>query len=58
MRLAITIPDEIAMDFTADKFADFFGRVRADIEDGTLCGNYENETLDALEEAFANAEEI
>lgn len=59
MKLAITIPNEIARDFRFDNFADFFGRVRADTErNGILCGNYEIEILDALEKAFANATEI
>lgn len=58
MRLAITIPNEVATDFILDNFEDFFGRVRADIENGVLCGNYELEILDALEQAFANADEI
>lgn len=55
MRLAITIPDEVATDLILDNFEDFFGRVRVDIENGILCGNYEIEILDALEQAFANA---
>lgn len=58
MRLAITIPEEIATDFISDNFADFFGRVRVDTENGILCGNYEIEILDALEKAFASAKEI
>lgn len=56
MKLMINIPKEFEQDFKNDKFNEFFGRVRADI-DGTVCGKYEFETLDMLENAFENADE-
>lgn len=58
MRIEIEIPKEFEADYTADKFADFLGRVRADIDYNGMCGNYERETADVLAEAFKNSRVI
>lgn len=55
MRIEIEIPEEFEKDYTTDKFADFLGRVRADIDYNGMCGNYERETADVLAEAFKNS---
>lgn len=55
MTITLNIPDEFAEDYTRDKFKEFFERVAADIKDGTCCGNYEQETCDMLEKAFAES---
>ena len=58
MRIEIEIPEEFEKDYTTDKFADFLGRVRADIDYNGICGNYERETADVLAEAFKNSRVI
>lgn len=55
MRIEIEIPEEFEKDYTTDKFAEFLGRVRADIDYNGICGNYERETADVLAEAFKNS---
>ena len=58
MKLVIEIPKEFEEDFKKDKFKECFGRVQVDLKyfkGETLCGNYEKETLDMLENAFQNA---
>lgn len=42
----INIPNYEFDNDIKDKFQDYFNRVKADIADGTLCGNYELETTD------------
>ena len=55
MKLMIEIPKEFEVDYGADKFNEFFGRVKADINEGVLCGRYEKETIEMLEKALKNA---
>lgn len=55
MRIEIEIPEEFEKDYTADKFADFLARVKADIDYNGMCGNYERETADVLAKAFKNS---
>ena len=52
MKLIIDIPTEFETDYNGDKFKDFFSRVQCDIENGTLCGNYEKETAEMFLKAF------
>lgn len=54
MKITIEIPDEFKKDFLSDRFRDFCGRVKVDMH--CLCGLYEKETIDMLENAFHNAE--
>lgn len=59
MNIMVKLPQEWEKEFKIDRFADFFGRVIADLncdEARTLVGNYEFETLSMLREAFANVE--
>lgn len=59
MNIMLKLPQEWEKEFKKDRFADFFGRVIADLncdEARTLVGNYEFETLSMLREAFANVE--
>lgn len=58
MKIEIEIPEEFEKDYTADKFADFLGRVRVDIDYNGMCGNYERETADVLAEALKNSRVI
>lgn len=53
MKILIDIPKAIEVDYNADRFADFFQRCLADM--GTCCGNYEQETADMMEKAFAES---
>lgn len=55
MKIEIEIPEEFEVDYTADKFAEFLDRVRADIDYNGICGNYEREIADVLAEAFKNS---
>lgn len=52
MKLIIDIPTEFECDYVGDKFKDFFSRLLCDIEKGTLCGHYENETAEMFLKAF------
>lgn len=54
MRIEIEIPKEFEADYIKDRFADFFGRVMADMDYNGMCGNYECETAEMLEKAFKN----
>lgn len=59
MNIMVKPPQEWEKEFKKDRFAEFFGRVIADLncdEARTLVGNYELETLNMLKEAFANVE--
>lgn len=61
MKILIEIPKEFERDFNEDKFKDFFERVRVDLDNNTgvnLCGNYEREIVDMMENTFQNATEI
>ena len=49
-------PHKTTVNFTQNKFKDFFERVMADMH--CVCDNYEKETAQALETAFANAVQI
>ena len=54
MKILIDIPKEFEVDYNANRFADFFQRCRADM--GTCCGNYEQETAEMMEKAFAKSQ--
>ena len=53
MKILIDIPKEFEVDYNADRFAEFFYRCLADM--GTCCGNYEQETAEMMEKAFAES---
>lgn len=53
MKILIDIPKEFEVDYNTDRFADFFQRCIADM--GTCCGNYEQETVEMMEKAFAES---
>ena len=53
MKILIDIPKEFEADYNADRFAEFFHRCFADM--GTCCGNYEYETEEMMEKAFAES---
>ena len=53
MKILIDIPKEFEVDYNTDRFADFFQRCIADM--GTCCGNYEQETAEMMEKAFAES---
>lgn len=53
MRILIDIPKEFEVDYNSNRFADFFQRCRADMD--TCCGNFEQETAEMMEKAFAES---
>lgn len=53
MKILIDIPEEFEVDYNTDRFAEFFHRCLADM--GTCCGNYEQETAEMMEKAFAES---
>ena len=53
MKILIDIPKEFEVDYNTDRFAEFFHRCFADM--GTCCGNYEQETAEMMEKAFAES---
>ena len=53
MKILIDIPKEFEVDYNTDRFAEFFQRCLADM--GTCCGNYEFETAEMMEKAFAES---
>ena len=54
MRITIDIPDEFISHWEKDRFEDSLMRLSADVH--LLAGNYEQETVKMLIEAFRNAE--
>lgn len=52
MKILLNIPNYEFNNDIADKFQDYFNRVKQDIADGTLCGNYELETTDMFLASF------
>lgn len=60
MKITIEIPKEFESDYTEDRFADYFNRVKADTRHDYshgMCGNYEAEITNMFIEAFSKAEE-
>lgn len=53
MKILIDIPKEFEVDYNTDRFAEFFQRCLADM--CTCCGNYEWETAEMMEKAFAES---
>ena len=53
MKILIDIPKEFEADYNTDRFAEFFHRCLADM--GRCCGNYEQETAEMMEKAFAES---
>ena len=53
MKILIDIPKEFEVDYNTDRFAEFFQRCLADMD--TCCGNYEHETAEMMEKAFAES---
>ena len=54
MKILIDMPPEFETDYVADRFAEFFDRVKADMS--ICCGEYEKEIADMLKKAFAESE--
>ena len=52
MKAIIEIPNYEFDDDVKDRFQDYFNRVKADIADGTVCGNYELETTEMFLASF------
>ena len=52
MKVIIEIPNYEFDDDVKDRFQDYFNRVKADIADGTVCGNYELETTEMFLASF------
>lgn len=59
MKITIEIPEEFEVDYRKDKFNDFFKRVEADIDYGSivLCGQWEQEIAEMFITAFRRSEE-
>ncbi len=58
MKLQIVIPKEFEVDFTTDKFEDFFSRLSTVDYTDSLVGKYEKETIGMFEKVFKNAKVI
>lgn len=58
MKILLEIPKEFESDYKGDTFKDFFSRVLCDIENGTLCGNYEKETAEMFLKAFDKSKPV
>lgn len=52
MKVILEIPNYEFNNDIADKFQDYFNRVKQDIANGTLCGNYELETTEMFLASF------
>lgn len=52
MKVLIDIPNYEFDNDVKDKFQDYFNRVKQDIADGTMCGNYELEITDMFLASF------
>lgn len=52
MKVLIDIPNYEFDNDVKDKFQDYFNRVKQDIANGTLCGNYELETTEMFLTSF------
>lgn len=52
MKVLIDIPNYEFNNDVEDKFQDYFNRVKIDIANGTLCGNYELETTEMFLASF------
>lgn len=52
MKVILDIPNYEFNNDIADKFQDYFNRVKQDIADGTMCGNYELETTEMFLASF------
>ena len=55
MKILIDIPEAFEVDYNTDRFAEFFHRCLADMDMDTCCGNYEWETAEMMEKAFAES---
>lgn len=53
MKVLIDIPEEFVLDYSTDRFAEFFQRCCADMS--VLCGNYELETAEMMKKAFSES---
>ena len=71
MKIIIEIPKEFEIDYNKDKFEDFFGRVKTDIDEIIeefhltnrcdcifMSGNYERETALMFMKAFKEGKEL
>lgn len=52
MKVILEIPNYEFNNDIVDKFQDYFNRVKQDIANGTLCGNYELETTEMFLASF------
>ena len=52
MKVIIEIPNYEFDNDVKDRFQDYFNRVKADIADSTVCGNYELETTEMFLASF------
>ena len=57
MQVILDIPEKLRPDLN-NSLAEFFGRVKADIDYNGLCGRYEEEIAEVLENSFRNAKVI
>ena len=57
MKILIDISKAFEVDYNTDRFADFFNRVKADIDYKGLCGNYEKEIAEMFIKAFEESED-
>ena len=58
MQVILDIPEELRPDLNNSLAEFFFCRVKADIDHNGLCGMYEEEIAEVLENSFRNAKVI
>lgn len=58
MIVMLEIPKEYENDYTTDRFANFFGRVCADIDNKGMCGRYEEEIAIMMRRAFGESRHV
>ena len=58
MIIQLEIPSVFESDYEKDRFDEFFQRVLADIDYTGMCGNYEAETAQMMDDAFKKSKSI
>lgn len=55
MKIALELSDILLKEYALNKFEETLERVLADIKNGSMCGNYERETIELLRDGFKDS---